>query len=208
MIWFFQRAIWPLGRGLFKFFLHFKVKGLENLPDPKKQCLIIANHRNYLDAFLVCAAFPFKYYLGKKPIRFMALRKFCHIYTLGWFIGPLGAYPIDQGINDTNISLTPTFKLIKKGQNILIFPEGGRQFDGNPGITKRGIAHLTRETNLPILPVAIKGSLGIKPHLFFLRRKNVEIEFGKSFYYKDLVKEEMDDKSAAQIIMAEVNKML
>lgn len=208
MIWFFQRAIWPLGRGLFELFLHFRVEGAENLPDPKKQCLIISNHRSYPDSFLVPGALPFGYYLKARTLRFMALEYYCRVYILGWFILPLGAYPISQKINNTNHSLEKTFELIKKGQNILIFPEGGIARDGIPKEAKRGIAHLARETNLPILPVAVKGSLDISFFSFFSRKQYVTVKFGQPFYYFDLIKTSMDDKEAAQVIMGEVNRML
>jgi len=48
--------------------------------------------------------------------------------------------------------------MLKKGYCVVIYPEGGRAYDGVMKNFKSGIGKLYLETGVPILPVALKGT--------------------------------------------------
>ena len=52
---------------------------------------------------------------------------------------------------------------LKKGRNIIIFPEGTRTSDGSLGTFKETFSILGRELNAPIVPVAIAGPFEALP---------------------------------------------
>lgn len=197
--------IWPLFVAMAKFFLRFKVEGQENFKLLKgRQYIIIANHRNYLDPFLVCASVPFFHFL-KTSFRYMTKPRYIKAFP---FIPLFGAYPIYTKLGSIEKSLAFTEELIKKGKNLLIFPEGKLSLDGNPAPARPGIAYLSRKYNLPIIPLAIKGNSGITFFSYFLRKHSVKVNVGKPFYYKDVINVYKDDYHMAEKIMERVNVML
>ncbi len=191
---------------LFWFFLHLKIEGSENCTKPRQQLLIICNHRNLIDSFLTSGSLPFKYFLLTRTIRYPTLKKYVNSFFYG-FIRLFGSYPIEVGVGYEK-ALVYTEKLIKKGQNIFVFPEGKVAKNGHPLPAKPGIAYLAKKYNLPILPIAISGTRGLNPLRFFLRKHYVKVQIGPKFYYQDVAREDDDIKVAVQKIMDRVNQML
>jgi len=203
---FFQKTIWPIGRALFWFFLHLRVEGGENCTKPRQQILIICNNRNLIDSYLASGSLPFRYFLLSRTFRYPALKKYINS-PFYCFIRLFGSYPIEIGVGYEK-ALVYTEKLIKKGQNIFIFPEGKVAKDGHPLPAKPGVAYLAKKYNLPILPIACEGTRGLTPARFFLRKNRVHVQIGPKFHYQDVVHENDDVKVAAQKIMDRVNQML
>jgi 1-acyl-sn-glycerol-3-phosphate acyltransferase len=49
------------------------------------------------------------------------------------------------------------------GKALLIFPEGGRSFDGNLMEFKKGVGILAKELDIPIIPAYVKGAYEALP---------------------------------------------
>jgi long-chain acyl-CoA synthetase len=66
----------------------------------------------------------------------------------------------------------------------LIFPEGTRSANGNIGQFKKTFAILSRELNIPVVPVAIKGASDALPKgsIFPRPLKKVQVEFLEPLY--------------------------
>ena len=71
---------------------------------------------------------------------------------------------------------------------MLIHPEGTRTRDGNIGVLKDGVASLSKNTQVPIIPVFIEGAREIYPpyrkypKIFdfkHFRRRKIAIKIGK-----------------------------
>ncbi len=85
---------------------------------------------------------------------------------------------------DLKLSIQKLAEVLKKGKNLMIFPEGTRTLNGKLGDFKQTFAILSQELKVPVIPVAIKGSYDILPsgsHFPRLFRK-VSIEFLKPVY--------------------------
>ena len=54
-------------------------------------------------------------------------------------------------------------EVLKRGKNIIIFPEGTRSLNGEIGEFKKTFAILSRELNVPVVPVAINGAYDALP---------------------------------------------
>ena len=78
-------------------------------------------------------------------------------------------------------SLKKLAEVLKNGRNLIIFPEGTRSFNGELGDFKKTFAILSRELNVPIVPVAIEGANKALPRGKIIPRpfKKVRVKFLK-----------------------------
>ncbi|MEA2064734.1 MAG: lysophospholipid acyltransferase family protein [Patescibacteria group bacterium] len=211
LIYFFQKIIYIVTIIIANLFLHFQVEGKKNLKlIKKKQYFVIANHRGFLDAFLLCDAIPFLHFL-KTNFRYMIKPEWIKVYPI---VKLFGGYPLHLKKGDLKKTLSNTEQFIKNGKNILIFPEGTFPKDGKQLKAKQGIGYLAKKYNLPILPMALFGSDGVngKKGLdfkkVFSKKCFVKIKIGKPFYFNDVADYSDDNLTAAQKIMDRVNAML
>jgi len=112
--------------------------------------LLAANHRSFLDPFIVgCCA--------RRPIYFVAKRELFEKRWQGWLLNALGAFPIRRGESDDEAMETARI-LLERGEAVVIFPEGTRVRRGGLGTPKRGVGRLALEAGVPVVPVAIAGT--------------------------------------------------
>jgi 1-acyl-sn-glycerol-3-phosphate acyltransferase len=83
--------------------------------------LIASNHESFLDPPLVGIAYNDSvYYLARKTL-FRGVTK--------WLYSRWNAIPIDQDAPDMS-SLKKIIKILKSGEQVVVFPEGSRTLDG------------------------------------------------------------------------------
>jgi len=125
-------------RGHKMFFKKFEVTGEENLnKSPNdRQRLYISNHQSHADYLLAWLQF----HRQQAQMPMIAAGTNLDLKPLQWMgidFGKLGAFWIDRnGIKGKERGATRQIKskiprLIKDGHDILIFPEGGRSYDGS-----------------------------------------------------------------------------
>ena len=165
---------WIGGKTLFKFFLHFQVTGKENLKGLKGPLIVAFNHAFWLDPLFVNAAVPPTSKLV--PIRFATWYK--HYWKFLPFTFASGAFPVKKGIGLEN-SLKEGLKILKKGGVVGIAPEEKRRHFGRRRNPRRGVAFLALKTGAPILPVLIKGSIGLNTSKILSRKGRVTVRIGE-----------------------------
>jgi len=75
-------------------------------------------------------------------------------------------------------SIQKLAEVLKSGKNIVIFPEGSRTHDGDLGDFKLSFAILSKELNVPIVPVCIRGAYDALPrHRKFLFPRHIEVHY-------------------------------
>jgi 1-acyl-sn-glycerol-3-phosphate acyltransferase len=80
---------------------------------------------------------------------------------------------------------------IRKGDSVLIFPEGTRTRDGTLGAFKKGGFHLAVRAGVPIVPVALRGTRALMPRgSYLLRSGTVTAIIGKPIPTQGLTDEE------------------
>lgn len=139
---------WSL-RILSRLFFPLKVIGLENIPT-QGPCILASNHRSYLDPVLLG-------YTSPRRLSYVAKEE---LFANRWFkflITSLGAYPIKRHQADFK-ALRETFRRLKAGKVVLIFPEGTRMAQ-NPDLeSEQGIGFIVAKTKVPVVPVFLEGT--------------------------------------------------
>ena len=141
----------------FKIYFRFKIKGKENLPNVP--CIIAPNHQSYFDGMFVAVGLNGKmqknsfFYTKAKHVKYGWLRKFANRNNI-----------IIVDVNqDLKQSIQALAEALKKGKNVVVFPEGTRSKDGKLGDFKKTFAILSIELNVPVVPVAISGAYDVLP---------------------------------------------
>ncbi|MPY69040.1 MAG: AMP-binding protein [Alphaproteobacteria bacterium] len=131
-----------------------RVQGLENLPD-SAPFVLAPNHASYLDPFALAAA--------------LGTRRLDGLCWAGWtgvvFTGPVRrafarvarALPIDPA-GGTVSSLAFGSAALKRGLNLVWFPEGARSPDGALKPFRPGIGMVLKSRPVSVVPVAIRGT--------------------------------------------------
>jgi long-chain acyl-CoA synthetase len=166
---------------LMRIFFRLKVKGLENLPE-KGPYIITPNHASYLDGFNVVAVLPSKLFRDLYSLGFQK-------YFTGTFKESFARLahiiPIDPETY-LNKALQMSSYMLRNGKSLLIFPEGGRSYDGEIMEFKKGVGILSMELNVPVIPAYIKGSFEALPRgAAWPKFSEMKIIFGKPFYPSD-----------------------
>jgi len=164
-------------------FLVKEVKGLENIP--KTNFILVANHQSHLDQIAtgyVCV--PRRFHMIGQVDRYSGLTKL--FLYLVYFIA--GVIPLNRKNEESKKRATEeAIKILKKGDILVIYPEGTRTRTGEIGKGKLGIAKIFLRTGIPILPVGIKGPFELMPpgKKFPKIKRIVEIKIGKPLYFKE-----------------------
>lgn len=168
---------YPTIRNITKAFLktYFRLKGegIENIPNTP--CIMVPNHQSFLDGFLVISYLKNiflknTYFYAKEKHMNGAIKKFLarknNIITLN----------INSNLKE---SIQRIAAVIAEGKNIVIFPEGTRTNDGELGKFKKMFAILSKELNVPVIPVSINGAYEAFPKGSFFPRpfKKITIKF-------------------------------
>ena len=137
---------------LFSICYRFRVRGNKKLP--KTPCIIVANHRSALDGLLITYNFSHKI---NKDIFFFAKEKHWRSKIAQFFARKNNIILMDINKN-VRQSLQEMCAVLQKGKHIIIFPEGTRSKDNTMRKFKETFAILSKELNVPVVPVAIAGS--------------------------------------------------
>jgi long-chain acyl-CoA synthetase len=172
-------AFWFLAARLARYvcqvLYRIRISGLENIPEDRP-FIFSPNHQSFMDAPLIMSYFPFRifrkmFYVGTSEIFGRGIcRRIAHTMKL---------VPIDPDAN-----LIPAMRAgaygLRRGEALVLYPEGERSISGEPRTFKKGAAILATHVQVPIVPVAIDGfekawgrGRGIK--LF----QNLKIQIGK-----------------------------
>ena len=142
--------------------------------DRSASYIFMANHQSLFDIPALLIGAPV-------DTRFMAKRSLFLLPFFGWGLWAAGFVSIDRKSRSRSQSgFASALKALRSGTSILIFPEGTRSLDGRLLPLKRGGLLLALRGALPIVPVGIAGSLGIRSRRSYLIRPGtVRIRYGR-----------------------------
>ncbi len=180
------------------FLLHpVKFYGKENLPRGGG-FIIASNHLMWLDPFYIAWG-------SGKAVNFMAKSELFDFLPFALFLKSLKAFPVKRGFFDRK-SLQKSCEIIKNGEVLGIFPEGGiPKNSGAPVKAKRGIAYIAGECKCDVVPVSIYSKTGRSVFSKLTVRFAEPISFEQLKLSEDSTKE--DFSYAADLIMKKISEM-
>jgi glycerol-3-phosphate dehydrogenase (NAD(P)+) len=167
---------WTLRAILVPFFLvYFRLDriGREHLPR-RGPLLLAANHRSFLDPFVIGT-------LVRRPVYYMAKRELFEHRLLAWLLNGLGAFPVDRGVGDAG-AMDTARAILARGDCVVIFPEGTRVRPGPLGDPRRGVGRLALETGVPVAPVAAIGTEDVRRG-WRIRPRKVRLRVGRPLLF-------------------------
>ncbi|MDR9399437.1 MAG: lysophospholipid acyltransferase family protein [Salibacter sp.] len=175
--------------------LIFKTLGIKLVirdPHPKSfywetTRIYVSNHESNLDIPALFLSTP-------RALFFLAKRELKNVPFMGWYMQLVGMVFINRGDrNQAQQSLKRAGDEIKKGKNILSFPEGTRTRTGEMGVFKRGTFRLALQNKIPIIPIAIKGARECIPaKRFEINPGTIYVNIGEPVYPNDWEVSEVD----------------
>lgn len=180
----------------FKLFHGIRYRAQGNVP-PVGPMIVAPNHVSYYDPPAVAAGIPFR-------VRFMAWDALFKVPILRQIMLGYGAYPVKLKSADKG-AIVQTLRILKHGEAVMIFPEGGRHEGDDLLPFEQGPARLAIQAGAAIIPVSIVGAYESWPSSRAFPRlfKPIIIKYHAPVYPADLPKE-MDTKEQA----AEMNRRI
>lgn len=144
LYWIILPIVWVLIHILWR----IEVVGLDKVP--RDRAVVLApNHISDFDPVFVLGMI-----LDFSRYRILAKKELFKNPLIGWFLGCLGAVPIDRGKGDTE-TIDRVIAECKQGTKVLVFPEGTRSKDGRLGKMKSGAFVIAAKAGADILPCRI-----------------------------------------------------
>jgi 1-acyl-sn-glycerol-3-phosphate acyltransferase len=132
------------------------ISGLEKI-NPNNTYVYVSNHQSIFDIIGLWAVFPYKF-------RWISKKEVLKIPVISWGIYKGGHIVFDRSsLEEAKQSVSMALEKIKRGNSIIVFPEGTRSEDGNIQNFKKGAFLMAFKANVPVVPIIIKGSNKIKP---------------------------------------------
>ena len=124
---------------------------------------------------------------------------------LAWLVRFLGAFPVKRGEADRQ-ALRAGEEQLKKGNILVIFPEGTRSRTHTLAMAHSGLGLVALRTGVPVVPVAIWGSEKALKKF----RTPITISYGEPMVLKPkgkkITREDIDE--ATNLVMRKIAEML
>lgn len=158
-------------------FLIKDIKGLENIPQ-KGNFILVSNHLSHADSFMSGYIItPRKFTFLSQVDQYTGFKKMLRNLVYLWG----GVIPVNRKSDESKKQAIETaVKMLKNGYCLVVYPEGGRAYDGVMREFKFGVGKLHLDSGVPVLPVALKGTRELMPlHGGLKFKKAAEIIIGK-----------------------------
>ena len=146
--------------------------GREHARNVRGGLIVAANHRSFLDPFVIGGALPWR-----RPMNYVAKVELFERRWQGWLLSRLGAFPVRRGESDED-SVRTARVVVERGGSVCIFPEGTRIRHGTLATPKRGVGRLALQTGAPVLPTAVFGSEHVRRG-WRIRPRRVRVRLGR-----------------------------
>ena len=148
--------------------------GLERVAAGRSQ-IVVCNHQSWFDVLALFAAFP-------PTVSFVAKEELRSIPVFGQALQWCGHIFIDRRNRGSAIqSLRRVARQLREqARHVVVFAEGTRSVSGELQPFKKGAFILAVETQVPVLPVAVAGSLAVMAkHSYTIRAGAIEVRVGE-----------------------------
>ena len=128
--------------------------GRENFPRTGG-ALVCSNHQSFLDPVVIGNS-------SSRPINYLARKSLFQFGPLGWLLDFVNTIPVERegfGVG----GIRETLRRLKRGEMVLLFPEGTRCSDGQIQPFKQGFSAIARRSRVALVPVGVDGAYDAWP---------------------------------------------
>ncbi|MCU0269071.1 MAG: 1-acyl-sn-glycerol-3-phosphate acyltransferase [Acidimicrobiales bacterium] len=143
------RFMWWFVQSIARSYFRLRVYGHHNVPATGAY-IISPIHRSNLDTPLVSA-------VTRRRIRYMGKESLWKSAFGAWFLTAMGGFPVDRATADRD-ALKACIEVLRRGEPLVMFPEGTRQFGPTVCPLFDGPAYVASRAQVPILPIGIGGT--------------------------------------------------
>ena len=161
---------WLIAFPILSLVARIQLKGRYNVPK-HGPFLIASNHLSWTDIPLVPLLLPEKVVYMAKEEYFTS--------RIAWLVRFMGAFPVKRGEGDRQ-ALRAAEEQLKKGNVVVLFPEGTRSKTGTMAKGHAGLGMIALRSGVPVVPVAIWGSEKVLKQF----GPRVTISYGKPIVFK------------------------
>ncbi len=177
---------------------HFQLQGLGHVPR-NGPLLIVSNHIGTPDPPLVGAFTP-------RPVHFLAKAELFERPFSRWLMRAYHAFPVQRHSAD-RAALRTALAVLKRGDVLVLFPEGTRSLDGQLHRAEPGAGFVASRSGAPIVPLAITGTDRVLPKRGrWLHRAPVTMTYGPVFTLPAIARH--DYQAIADYLMTHVASLL
>jgi 1-acyl-sn-glycerol-3-phosphate acyltransferase len=168
VLWY--RLLQAISRSLCAALFQLRVSGRHHVP-LAGAALLVSNHQSYLDPVLVGAGL-------RRRLNYLARESLFRLVPFRWLIQSLDAIPIQR--DGMGLSgLKETLRRLRRGEAVLLFPEGTRSRDGSLSPLRSGFYAVVRRARVPVIPVRIEGAYRAWPRSALLPRPHpIRVTYG------------------------------
>jgi 1-acyl-sn-glycerol-3-phosphate acyltransferase len=154
---YFRMSPWLWAKVIFWIFrMKVSVTGYEKL-DSTKPYVFVSNHASMFDIPTVIVAL-------KGNVNIVFKKELIYVPIWGWALRFGHFIMIDRSNPRKALdSIERAAKSIRKGNSVILFPEGTRTLDGKLQSFKRGAFSLAAKAGVPVVPLTINGTFTIMP---------------------------------------------
>ena len=184
-------VIWVVA-ALSKILWPWRIEDGEKLWNDHSGRMIIMNHVSFLETVLPSTTMWFR----GVHVRPIYKSEWDDNKFLNWLLPRVGGIPIDRGTADVK-SVKRAVNCLKRGESVLVFPEGTRIRSEEQEVQIHGgFALMARMAKVPVQPMAIVGARAItesgKGIRFFTR---VYLKAGDSIQWDDMTSEKRRERT-------------
>src|SRR5947209_4231316 len=181
---------------VFHLITRIRLIGRYNVPS-EGAVILAANHLSWTDIPLVPLHF-------RRKVVYMAKEEYFNS-KIAWLVRFLGAFPVKRGEGDRQ-ALRAAEEQLKKGNILVIFPEGTRSRTRTLAKAHAGMGMIALRSGVPVIPVAIWGSEDVLKKF----GARVTISYGEPMILKPkgnkITREDIDE--ATDKVMRKIAEML
>lgn len=163
----------------FSYVFRIKRKIPSNVKNLKPPYLLLGNHVGFWDPFIVGNFLP-------HYIHFVSSDAAFRNPIFNFFLTRLGTIPKKKNMRDTQV-IRDIVSVIRQGENVGIFPESVRNWDGSSLPLDISIIKLIKLLKVPVVVPILKGMNLFNPRWSpHLRRTKLEVEYNLLFTTEDI----------------------
>ena len=178
--------------------MRLRAIGTENVP-ASGPVILAPNHFSSWDHFMVAC-------FVRRPLQFMAKSQLFSNPVITFILTHGGAFPVRRGHADEEAFVT-AHSILDRGGLVGVYAEGGRTRTGTFGEPRPGLGRLALESGVPVVPVAIHGSLDVRGWRRG-RFPRIEVRYGEPLRFDRVGTPSREEQLAtAEAIFARVREL-